>query len=399
MDLHRCTPKQAGKPRRAVWSRLECGVFIVLLALPTLGSLIQIDHLVPLAENRQLSAAPEMPGSLDEWQAFPDRFDRYFNDHFGFRNWLVRLHHQFEWTYQRTSGWITVGKDGWLYMGEEETLSERHCVMPEGSDLAGWVDLLRSRQAALDALGIAYLFALAPNKHTVYPEFLPDRARVDADHCPLALFGSTMTSGAGIDFLDLRPRVRRSRSEGLFAVDPPLRLFHRTDTHWNHTGALIGAQAILEALAERYPEVEVPRLDDFELGVLSDAPGGNLGRFLENYGLSYLEDWIYLEPLHPTRARAAEGSPVLDPFDNDRTDLRLILETGDQRLPRAVVFHDSSAYALMAPLAEAFERVVFVRQVSGEIDLELIEEEQPDWVLSLIVETALLDPPQAPGHL
>ncbi len=40
-----------------------------------------------------------------------------------------------------------------------------------------------------------------------------------------------------------------------------------------------------------------------------------------------------------------------------------------------------------------------MREVHGEIDLALIRRERPDWVLSLIVETALLDPAPSPvGH-
>ena len=175
------------------WKRLECGVFTTLLILPMLGSLGQVNGLIPLAENRSLAAAPPRPGSLSEWLSFPQDFDRYFNDHFGFRTWLVRLHHQFEWTYQRTSGWITVGKQGWLYMGEEETLADRHCVAPNTQDRAGWVALLESRQRALDDLGIPYLFALVPNKHTVYPEYLPDRARIDLEDCPLESFDVAMS--------------------------------------------------------------------------------------------------------------------------------------------------------------------------------------------------------------
>ena len=45
----------------------------------------------PLANEKRRLARLEWPQSLDDWARFPQKFEAFFNDNFGFRTALIRL--------------------------------------------------------------------------------------------------------------------------------------------------------------------------------------------------------------------------------------------------------------------------------------------------------------------
>jgi alginate O-acetyltransferase complex protein AlgJ len=62
---------------------------------------------------------------------------------------------------------------------------------------------------------------------------------------------------------------------------------------------------------------------------------------------------------------------------------RVVTEHPDKRLPRAVVFRDSFASALIPFLSEHFSRAVYLWQ--NDFDPDVIEQEHPDVVIQEIV--------------
>ena len=63
-------------------------------------------------------------------------------------------------------------------------------------------------------------------------------------------------------------------------------------------------------------------------------------------------------------------------------------------LPRAVVFRDSMAIALIPLLSEDFSRVVYVQ--SRAMDFDIIERERPDIVIEEMVERSINAPAAFP---
>jgi len=62
----------------------------------------------------------------------------------------------------------------------------------------------------------------------------------------------------------------------------------------------------------------------------------------------------------------------------------LLFSTGDQSLPRALVFHDSFSIELQPLLAEHFEEILFVWDY--QFNLETIDKFKPDVVMTIVVE-------------
>ena len=139
------TPELDG--RRRGRNFLHTAVFLVILLLPGIGMVLGVDDRLN-AENRNLARPPEWSWDAEIIRSFPSRFESYFDDHFGFRSWLIRTAKQMEWVYDRTNAGIAIGRDDWLYQGKEADLASSHCVQPGEEELRSWQEAARPLREA-----------------------------------------------------------------------------------------------------------------------------------------------------------------------------------------------------------------------------------------------------------
>jgi hypothetical protein len=369
--------------RRALLHSLT---FALLIGLPFLGLLAGVNDQEQLGERRRLAdwpGAPEVAALPD----YPARFERWFDDHFGFRSLLIRSNKEIEWRVKRTQVEMVVGSNGWLFLGAPSRIDRYRCV--EVPDAAAWGALASERGAQLADLDVPLYWVIAPNKHTVHAEALPSERAGAERPCDLAA-ATSVIERPNVEVVDLRAPLREERGEHPW--------FHKTDTHWNMLGAARGAELALARVRERFPALPHIPLDAFEVQIEPDAPGGDIAVTVQVYGEVYTEDLLTLVPRRPLRARPAEGGPELEPSVHSRKEQRLVMETGRAELPSAMVFHDSFGYPLMPYLSEHFERVVYLH-TTGAIDFAAIRAESPDLVLLIQQEKKLAFAPyEDTGH-
>ena len=70
--------------------RTLVAIFLAALCLPLAGMVLRLDNDAPSAENRTLAPRPRLPRDAASLRALPDELTRYFEDHFAFRQTLVR---------------------------------------------------------------------------------------------------------------------------------------------------------------------------------------------------------------------------------------------------------------------------------------------------------------------
>ena len=197
---------------------------------------------------------------------------------------------------------------------------------------------------------------MAPNKNSLYPDAMPDRyPRSDTPGNWRRL--QVQLEAQGVAYVDL--------TETLTREEP---VYYRTDSHWNDYGAALAHDAILEALGETGAAAQEPFTTGTHLGDLNAM-------------------------LYPTGTET-ETCPVLD---RDRTftytapfrspeDMTIRTES-EGALGSLLMYRDSFGNNLYAPLAESFSNACFSR--SMPLQLELLEETQPDLLLFELVERNL----------
>jgi|688.fasta_scaffold00776_36 hypothetical protein len=160
-------------------------------------------------ENREPRALPDLPATGLEWTALPQALDAWHADTFGARDELLRWHHA-----QTLLGFgaaptptLLLGQQGWIFFTGDhsrEAWLGRESLTPGHID--EWSQRLEARIRYFGERGIDYRFAIAPNKETIYPEFLP-ACEWRSGPTPLEQWLAGLSPAARACVLDLRPAL------------------------------------------------------------------------------------------------------------------------------------------------------------------------------------------------
>ncbi|MBW2272999.1 MAG: hypothetical protein JRG96_06990 [Deltaproteobacteria bacterium] len=363
-----------------VWT---VAAFFILLWLPLIGSLAGRDAEISESEKRELAPLPRLGAEPGDWQALPAAMEAYYDDHMGLRDILIRSYGYLEirWLGASPSDRLVVGKEGWLFLADDAPIAQyRGIARFTRPELQRWRQVLLEWRDWLAERDIAFLVVFVPNKHTIYPEFMPDSLPRVSDESQLSQLTRFLADTSDLPVLDLRAVLEAAKGQA--------RIYHKTDTHWNDVGAYAAYREILAALAEPLPHLAPGAPIPVRYEEL-DGPGMGLARMV---GLDEVlgERYLFLHPLRPRAAIEPEQRAVY--AERTRKQLPLDMGTRDPSLPRALMIRDSFANALIPYLSESFERILYVWERS--MDPQLVERERPDVVIFEIVERFIGKPPK-----
>lgn len=356
-------------PRRPRLEQLLIvAMFLVVLAVPALGSWLRLDPAAPVLlrtaptrfPNLRTTPVSRLPRALDAW----------YRDRFGFRNSLVRAHGRLLVCHLASSSSprVVLGRAGWMHWRSAGRPS------PEL-----WVQRLRENQRLLAEHGVDYMVVVTPLKSSIYPETLPTGFR--ADNSATDTIIETARRSTTVPVIDLRPALVEQKSQE--------RLYHKTGAHWNGAGAYTGYQAIVGALREKNPAVGDPVPAEITSW---RGPGADLARNCA------VEDVVSEENIvaatRTSRSLAGDAWPV-----ESGSTPPLVSRVLDPSLPRAVVIHDSMTNRMRPFLAQHFSQSTFLWAGPGRpwaLDLDVVLKQRPDLVIEEIIESAAprqLSPP------
>lgn len=389
---------QGTAPTSRVKSVCETAIIVAFFAaiwLPLAGMLPRHDGASkPTAEGRALGKRPSLDiGSFESIKAFPQAFEAHYQDHFGYRHFLSQLHHRLKRDYLKVaSPKVIFGTDGWLFYTHPRIIED---VMGQDpftpSQLARWRDALEGRQAWLAERGIRYLFAIPPNKASIYPEHLPDHVRRNRGRTRLDQFMAYMRANSTVQIVDFR--------DDLLAAKTHHRVYFPMDTHWNARGRIYAYQRLCRELAGWFPHIQPHAMDDFEI-VPFDGKGGDLRDML---GLSETRTHPSAYP-PPRFERQASGEDFVLPEGAEwrrfTKNQRPRVFTNPNSHGRLLVFHDSFfQLGIKELLPEHFARSVFILCRPDYDRLRvMVEQLEPDVVIDECVERSLfVVPTEDPG--
>lgn len=371
-------------------------IFFVLLWMPLTDNLLHLDRSRLSDENRTLSPTPRLELTKQAIKEFPRSFEAYYDDRFGFRDFLVRQFHtvNFGWLGIANPEKVVKGKEGWLYLGRKVLIDESRGLNPlSESEVQAWaakIDAIRQWQ---EARGGTFLFVLVPDKQRVFPEYLPDWYVASEARRKEQLLGALVPMGTPV--LDLTETLRTAKSRG---GDP---VWLKTDTHWSGVGAWHGYQEILERLETALSGLHALGDDTF---VRTVEPGLGAEAWRSTSDLAGLlgvrdlapEPWMGLLPATP-RARASQGFPA-PTRKVGGVNVPYATEIEDPALPTALVIGGSFRWALVPLLSEHFQRALYTDFRYCFFDPALAEAEQPDLILFVLTEQQLVWFPEPPSE-
>ena len=274
--------------------------------------------------------------------------------------------------YQSPRGKVVRGRDDWLFLHRDTNQ-----VMGQQSgeirltphQLMQWRIVLDTRAAWVERQGARYVFMVAPNAASIYPEMLPE-GFASSPHRPVhQLLEHLAAAGSPATVRFPEAELKELKRDGA--------PYARNDTHWSDPGAFRAYEVMLDALG---PGVETRRVEPGRLELATDVVPGDLGRHVEPHVLA---EHVFAHVREP-RARLVADNRV---FNTGRT----IAYECPGAPGSCVLLGDSFSYRMLPYLAETFGRLVFVHRPT--LDFELVAEERPAVVASLLTERFLVRVP------
>jgi len=260
---------------------------------------------------------------------------------------------------------VVAGRAGWLFHRDDFVFEQMSGAMPLSSqDLRAWMQLLTAKLRWLSDRHIQFYFLIAPEKHIVYRDYLPDGITI-SEKRPARQIIRELTASTTIE--PVYP------CDELVAGRADRDTYHSVGTHWNYFGGFIAARELARKIAKR---IDVPVTGVEEIAFLHPTPvhAGDLGVRLDPEREA---------PEDRCCVSFAKSKMVFENGVYGRGHLA-VYENLNANLPKAVMFRDSSSSWILPFLSESFSRIVALG--SPHIYDEVIGREKPDVVILELIE-------------
>ena len=352
-------------------------VFCTLLWLPLADSACHLDKSAIPSENRQLASLPVFKLNPQTYRDFTSGLEAYYSDHFGFRKFLVRCSNRLKRMlfHSPANNIVGVGQQGWfyflgsfvidIYLGQKG-LSDQ--------DLQEWQKLLERRQSWLAKRGGKYLFVIAPDKQSIYPEFLPPWLAARPNRGNLDRFFAYMKAHSTVPVLDLRPSLLEAKKQAS--------TYLRTDTHWNSYGACAAYGSVVSTLAVQLPDLTPYSLSAFEWKQ-NPTPAGDLARVNGQGDQLFESNAVLCLARPPLTFPVAKFAPERLPAEWAPERVPVVTEAPEK--PRKIVlFRDSFANDWVPYFGLHFGEAVYVWSYNW--NPAFLDREKPDVVVDEMLE-------------
>lgn len=320
---------------------------------------------------------------------FPRRFEKWFNDHLGFRRRFIQLFALARVTglTPQQFGQLTVGKEpkSGAIIGREGQLfycvdariwgDYRRTTPLSQDELALWRRIFEERGRWLARRGIPYIVFISPNAYTIYPEFMPRSVMPPNLPSSFDRLIPELQSLENVHLVD--PRA------ALLAAKPTRRTYYKADSRWNNYGAYIAYRELMQRIAETYPEAMPWEVDRFSIEEADCLSEGDLARMVDS-PLPVYDTRVTLTPRQPRQA-----SFVKLPSQGDEVK-REVSSNPSAPLRSALVLHDCFFSSVMPYFGEHFQTVHYEGLDPIRFPVELIERLQPTVVVQQMVERRLV---------
>lgn len=363
--------------------------FVLFLFAP-LAKMVCSEQLIwSHSEKRLLAERPLLPNSILQLVEFPSQFETYLNDHFGFREHFVRRYQREmkKWFHELAAGLKLIeGRDNWYYYTGMDALKD-FCgdfkLTPKKID--GWLEKHNKRKEWLKQKNIQYLVVIAPNKHSIYPEYFTEEV--------LSVKGKSRFEQLSQHVESSYPNYMVNLHSALLKEKPQGELYYRSDTHWNNQGAYIAFREIAAKLEQLFSDINFKKDFKIDSRLIRDCKGGGeeCGD-LVNMLLDYEE---FSEPVPMVKPFKVCGQPqeFSYPLSNvnwDNPELVPVAKGCPKAKLKAIVFHDSFFAALEPFLSENMYNAIYLWKDYDQQNVEeLLEIFQPDIVIVQKVERKL----------
>ena len=344
--------------------------FFLIISTPTLDSIFSFAPVDGLFEKRSPVTMPDFPKKISQLKLYFVNIGKYFDDHYGFRKTLININSKimdkiFD---ESPSSRALIGKDGWMFFDNHNSLVDVTGKIVLSSDLiANGVKSFNNNLEILKKKNIEYLVVIAPDKSSIYDEYLPDfinHTRIK-NHRIDQFIQALLKSNPQFPIIDLRDELQNAQKKEI--------VYQKTDTHWNRRGAHYAYIKIMNHLAKNNKQFKprtrnefVDKADEYIRGDISDIMALNITNL--NYDLN---------------PKFKLNTNIIEPSEDEKLKFHnpFFLKNNNANLPILFAYKDSFFADLYLFIGEHFRMIYSANESPCDIEYGEIKNYNPDVVI------------------
>ncbi|SFC95941.1 alginate O-acetyltransferase AlgX-related protein [Algibacter pectinivorans] len=265
---------------KAIYHKITIVVFLLLIFVPFVFGIIQKDKKVSVEEKRELAVLPVLPNSIDSLGIYFNDFDKYYKDHYGFRDSFLKFYSNLKYSiYDSPSDNIVLGKDRWLFLnkGYGNPIEDFRDSNPmTTSEIENYASYIQTKSNWFRNKGIKYYFMICPNKHTIYSDKLPWYVIKRDSLSNYDRLIKHLKLNTTVQVIDVKGLLLKEKENAKMPLYSPL------GTHWTALGANYAQYELAKTIQKDFPNKIDPKLYTLDRFYLEnsnyDSSGGIIGK-------------------------------------------------------------------------------------------------------------------------
>jgi hypothetical protein len=322
--------------------------FLMVLFLPLIVKTLDVNPKTDFVEKRELSVFPDFEFS----KVYTKKFEAYYNDNFGLRNFFVKYSGLTKIHLFKTSpapDRAIFGKDHHMFSGRAYVLNPK---LFSDSDLKYKCESIIARKIKLNKQNITYIAGFWPNKHSIYPELLPSNVYVSfKDKKAISDQMVEYFKDKDFNFFDVRADLKAKKND--------YDLYQKLDGHWNEYGAYFAYRSFCKQTKK---ELQLTAFDLDKFNVEENTIyGGDLTNII---GVNRIDGYSDILPKFSLK-NPSEGFKYLDTNGFPPQTVRTKNTNCSNKL-KVLVFRDSYTINLVQFLSLHFYEVTYIWKTYDE---------------------------------
>lgn len=334
---------------------LYCVLFFAVCLIPFVGMAFQED--TDVVANEVKVQLPQLKTDGRFNADYFDQLTQYVDKNFAGRQTLITANGLLLKNLGESgSEKVIQGKDGWLFFEEtaKDYLGQPSISKREAFAIA---ENLQTMKQGVERRGGRFFFTIAPNKNSLYGQYMPDRYTANRQGSNYALLKPYLDESYYVDLFDAL-----GGSEEI--------LYHKWDSHWTRAGALQARDTLLAAAGKTGRDYS---------GIPAETVRRHRGDLYEMaFPKSLALDWDTVYDVEPDYT-------YLRPVRDDDEPL---IETWSEKKGSLVMYRDSFGIALLPFMADEYGRAYFTKEtpydlekaagyLPGDVMVEIVERNLP----------------------
>ncbi len=255
---------------------------------------------------------------------------------------------------------VLIGYDDYLFYKDTLNDFEGNGVLATSLYNKAVADL-KERNDWVEAHGMKFYFVIAPNKNTVYPDYMPEDYTL-ASYRRYDQFVELL-SEAGITAVDLRETMANA-----LIANPQENLYYKYDTHWNNHAGYHAYRTAMDLIDEDFPNVVIHDRSEYQINYVETYMKdlcwytGNYDR-VTDYGPVYTLKSGKTARLAWKSSAVKYGQYQFSYIDSQGYSDRLVyfqyINDNNVGAPNAYVMRDSYSIALVPFMKDSFYKSTY----------------------------------------